>query len=207
MLKAEHEHFKGILGSRKLLSPIVNERLHAQTFFADVYSELHAHKEHSDIMADSLASLFFITLLRSEQTSSCENASSKKLHAPQLYQQLLAKISNDYDTITFTEAAKYMNLSEPYFSKVFHRLFGMTFTQYLNTVRIAAAIKKLKTGNFSVTEVSASCGFNTIRNFNRVFKHFTGYTPGSLPSEYVFLYNLQEDCGLDPTLNCSEILE
>ena len=126
---------------------------------------------------------------------------------PQLYREICAKISNEYDTITFAEAAKYLHFSEPYFSKIFHKLFGMTFTQYLNTVRIAAAIEKLKAGNLSVTEVSASCGFNTIRNFNRVFKNFTGYTPGELPSDYVFLYNLQEDFGLDPTLNCSEIIE
>ena len=207
VLKAENDYFKDVFASRRLLSPLINKRLDVETFLNSVYSEINSQMDHSDIMADSISTQFFIMLFRSEQTSSWENISSKKLHMPQLYREICAKISNEYDTITFAEAAKYLHFSEPYFSKIFHRLFGMTFTQYLNTVRIAAAIEKLKAGNLSVTEVSASCGFNTIRNFNRVFKNFTGYTPGELPSDYVFLYNLQEDFGLDPTLNCSEIIE
>ena len=207
VLKAENDYFKDVFASRRLLSPLINKRLDVETFLNSVYSEINSQMDHSDIMADSISTQFFIMLFRSEQTSIGENISSKKLHMPQLYREICAKISNEYDTITFAEAAKYLHFSEPYFSKIFHRLFGMTFTQYLNTVRIAAAIEKLKTGNLSVTEVSASCGFNTIRNFNRVFKNFTGYTPGELPPDYVFLYNLQEDFGLDPTLNCSEIIE
>lgn len=207
VLKAENDYFKDVFASRRLLSPLINKRLDVEAFLNSVYSEINSQMEHSDIMADSISTQFFIMLFRSEQTSIGEDISSKKLHMPQLYREICAKISNEYDTITFAEAAKYLHFSEPYFSKIFHRLFGMTFTQYLNTVRIAAAIEKLKAGNLSVTEVSASCGFNTIRNFNRVFKNFTGYTPGELPSDYVFLYNLQEDFGLDPTLNCSEIIE
>ena len=206
VLKAENEYFKNIFASQKLLSPIINSNLNVQTFLDGVYSELNACVDHGDIMADSICTQFFITLFRNEQTVSWENVSSKKQHTPQLYREICRKISNEYNTITFEEAARYMHFSEPYFSKVFHTLFGMTFTQYLNTVRIASAIEKIKKGNLSVTDISASCGFNTIRNFNRVFKNFTGYTPGNLPPDYVFLYNLQEDRGLDPTLTCTEIL-
>ena len=117
------------------------------------------------------------------------------------------KISNEYGTITFCEAAKHMHFSEPYFAKVFHRTFGMTFTQYLNTVRIAAAIDKLKQGNMSITEISLSCGFNTIRNFNRVFKSLTGYSPSHMPSDYIFLYSLRTGYGLNPTLTSTQIIE
>ena len=117
------------------------------------------------------------------------------------------KISNEYRTITFDEAAKYMYFSKPYFSKLFHNIFGMTFSQYLNTVRVASAIEKIKQGDMSITEISADCGFNTIRNFNRVFKDLTGYSPNNLPADYVFLYSLQKGYGLDPTLNCTKILE
>ena len=207
VLKAENEYFKDIFASRKLLSPIIDKHINVEMFLDSVYSEIYSSMDHSDIMADSISTQFFIMLFRSEPTSVFENVSFKNLHMPQLYREIRTKISDEYDTITFSEAASYLHFSEPYFSKVFHKLFGMTFTQYLNTVRIAAAIEKLKIGNLSVTEVSASCGFNTIRNFNRVFKKYTGYTPGDLPPDYVFLYNLQEDFGLDPTLNCSEIIE
>ena len=159
------------------------------------------------MMADSIATQFFIHLIRDGKISSCDSASLKRINALELYKEISGKISNEYKTITFEDAAKYMHFSEPYFSKIFHNVFGMTFTHYLNTVRIAVAIEKLKEGNLSITEISSDCGFNTIRNFNRVFKKFTGYSPNTLPSNYAFLYSLQEGHGLDPTLNCTEILK
>ena len=206
VLKADNQYFENLFASKRLVSPIIRQSLHVERALTDIRAELNSSVDHSDIMADTVSTQLFIALLRSEPTTGCEGMRSKSYHIPELYKEICSKISNEYSTITFEEAARYMHFSEPYFSKVFHKIFGMTFTQYLNTVRIAAAIEKLKKGDLSVTEISASCGFNTIRNFNRVFKQFTGYVPGSLPSDYVFLYHLQEDSGLDPTLTCTEIL-
>lgn len=206
VLKAENKYFENLFTSKKLLSPIVSKKSNVGSVLNHIRSELNSHIDNSDAMADSISTQLFVTLLRNDQTKSCERVKPKGFNISELYKEICTKISAEYNTITFEEAAKYMHFSEPYFSKVFHRLFGMTFTQYLNTVRIAAAIEKLKKGKLSMTEISASCGFNTIRNFNRVFKNFTGYSPSNLPSDYVFLYNLQEDCGLDPTLTCTEIL-
>lgn len=206
VLKAEKKYLDNIFASKKLLSPIVSKTSDIESVLNSIRLELNSHVDNNDAMADSISTQLFIKLLRNEGTTIFESISSKKPDTSELYREICEKISNEYNTITFEDAAKYMHFSEPYFSKIFHKLFGMTFTQYLNTVRIAAAIEKIKKGNLSITEISASCGFNTIRNFNRVFKNFTGYTPGNLPSDYVFLYHLQEDCGLDPTLTCSEII-
>ena len=102
-----------------------------------------------------------------------------------------------------------MHFSKPYFSQYFYRHAGMTFTRYLNIIKISFAVEKLLAGHSTVTEVSQSCGFNTIRNFNRVFKELTGYTPNTLPQNYNFVYDLKEytDSSFDPTLNGTELLE
>ena len=207
VLKARSKHFENIFASKKLLSPIINKNRNIEIILNDIISELTLCHDNSDIMADSIATQLFITMLRSEKAIVCESGFSNKQSTNELYNEICKKIFNEYRTITLEEAAKHMHFSEPYFSKVFHNIFGMTFTQYLNTVRIAAAIEKLKQGNMSITAICADCGFNTIRNFNRVFKKFTGYSPNTLPSDYVFLYSLREGYGLDPTLNCTEILE
>lgn len=206
VLKAENKYFENIFTSKKLLSPIVSKKSNLASILNNICAELNSDVDNSDAMADCISTQLFITLLRDEPTTAYESIKPKSFNIPELYKEICSKISTEYSTITFEEAAKHMHFSEPYFSKIFHKLFGMTFTQYLNTVKVAASIEKLKEGNLSITEISTSCGFNTIRNFNRVFKKFTGYTPGNLPSDYVFLYHLQEDCGLDPTLTCSEII-
>ena len=207
VLKAEKKHFKNIFTSKRFLSPIVNENLNVKSALNDINSELHSEADCNGIMADSIAAQLFIHMLRDERTSTCDSTSLKKINTLELYKEISGKISNEYNTITFKEAANHMHFSEPYFSKIFHNIFGMTFTQYLNTVRVAVAIEKLKESSLSITEISSDCGFNTIRNFNRVFKKLTGYSPNNLPPDYSFLYSLQEGHGLDPTLNCTEILK
>ncbi len=125
------------------------------------------------------------------------------------YKELIEMLSINYPHITFEEAAKYMSLNKSYFSRYFYRFSGMTFTQYLNILKVSAAIEKIQEKKLNMTEISVSCGFGTIRNFNRVFKELTGYNPKKLPNNFVFIYNFKDTSGNDfnPTLNCTEILE
>ncbi len=207
VLKARRKYFENIFAFRKLVSPRLNPSSDAKNTLREIEAELKSCADHRDIMADSIATRFFITMIRQERTTKYETESLGKHGANEVYNVISRKISAEYSTITFKATAKYMHFSEPYFSKVFHHIFGMTFTRYLNIVRVAAAIEKIKEGSMTITEISASCGFGTIRNFNRVFKELTGFSPNGLPSDYIFLYSLQDGYALDPTLNCTEILE
>ena len=206
VLKAEQDHFEELFASKRLFFPIVDRSLNVKTLLTEVETELSSNLENSDAMADCVTAIFIVKLLRLAETVSIENRPSEKHNHNRLYSEIGKMISDEYGSISFEEAAQRLHFSESYFSKLFKSLFGMTFTQYLNTVRIAKAIEKLRESNLTVTEIANRCGFNTIRNFNRVFKCFTGYAPNSLPADYEFLYNLKSGCGLDPTLNCTEIL-
>ena len=98
---------------------------------------------------------------------------------------LLAEIVKNYADLTFDDAARFMRLSRAYFSSVFRKHVGTTFSQYLNYVRVRSAINMLRGGGKkSVTDVSLRCGFGTIRNFNRAFREITGYSPRTLPADY-----------------------
>lgn len=207
VLKASNTHFDGVFAAKKLSSARLS--VSPERMLKEVISELKQGGDNSVLLLDSIVTQFFIIMLRAQpvESSSGDRGARDKSSATELYNEICRKISTEYSTITFSEAAKYMHFSEPYFAKLFHKIFGMTFTQYLNTVRIAAAIEKLKRGDMSITEISVSCGFNTIRNFNRVFKSLTGYSPSIVPQDYVFLYTLSDGYGLDPTLNSTCIIE
>ena len=86
----------------------------------------------------------------------------------------------------------------------------MTFSRYLNTVRLEHAISMLQdpTQKLSVTEVASRCGFDTIRHFNRVFRDITGMTPRELPQNYVpdFKPICRIEDAFNPTLQSSELL-
>ena len=207
VLKADKDYFDKIFTTHVVSFPKICPSIDVCSFLESIYIELKQSDENSTLMANCMAIQFFVTLLRNSPTVERKDKEASKLSMHETYRELCRKIALEYKTITFESAAKHMNFSEPHFSKVFHNIFGMTFTQYLNTVRVAAALEMLKKGRMSITEIAGNCGFNTIRNFNRVFKKFTGHSPQSLPPDYVFLYSLKDGYGLDPTLNCTIVLE
>lgn len=125
------------------------------------------------------------------------------------YKQLLNYIDLEYEHITYQNAVQLMNMSDAYFSRYFKRQAGMTFSQYLNVVRIEKAVQLLDSApTMKITDVMLRCGFNTIRSFNRVFRAVTGFTPTTLPPGYVLntrsVPTIQGS--FDPTLSDAELL-
>lgn len=125
------------------------------------------------------------------------------------YKQLLNHIDLEYEHITYRNAVQFMNMSDAYFSRYFKRQAGMTFSQYLNVVRIEKAVQLLDSApTMKITDVMLRCGFNTIRSFNRVFREVTGFTHTTLPPGYVLntrsVPTIQGS--FDPTLSDAELL-
>lgn len=117
------------------------------------------------------------------------------------YQKLIAKINNEFSFITFEDAARYSGYSSSHFSKLFKQLSGMNFSEYLNIIKVENAILLLRLENKTITAISQECGFSTVRNFNRVFKKTTGYSPRLLPKNFVMDtgLHLSKSESFDPT--------
>lgn len=69
-----------------------------------------------------------------------------------------------------------------YLSKLFKESFGINFVEYLNRHRIDKAKERLETGVQTIGEIADATGFNSQQNFIRVFKKYTGKTPGQYRS-------------------------
>lgn len=69
------------------------------------------------------------------------------------------------------------NLSPVYFHKLFSAHLGMTPAAFVLSCRITAAKALLKTGEMTISEISARCGFSSQSYFNYKFKEVTGETP------------------------------
>ena len=118
------------------------------------------------------------------------------------YKALIKEIDLQYANYSLANAARFMALSESYFSRFFKRRTEMTFTQYLNLVRVEKAIDLLRTTKLNMTKIATACGFGTIRNFNRMFKRITGYSPSTLPATYSQLQihpTYEVENAVDPT--------
>lgn len=94
------------------------------------------------------------------------------------FKKLLLYLNDNIEReISLEDAAKYLNYSVWHFSRLFQEYTNRTFTSYMNELRINSSEKLLKDTDTPVSEIAMSCGFKSIRNFNREFKKYHNLTP------------------------------
>ena len=81
------------------------------------------------------------------------------------------------EDISLGLVAKAVNTSTFYFCKMFKKMTGINFTDYLSRVRIEKSKNLLLNPNLRVSEIAFEVGFQSLTHFNRVFKKVLGQTP------------------------------
>ncbi len=74
-------------------------------------------------------------------------------------------------------AAAVTKLKPTGFSTFFHERMGCTFTEYVNQLRIAKAIRLMAEGKHTVSDACYASGFKTLSNFNFRFRALKGMSP------------------------------
>ena len=79
--------------------------------------------------------------------------------------------------ICLMTTAKSVNMSPNHFSSVFSQECGMTYIEYLTSVRIETAKKLLKNTTMRSSEIAYETGFSDPHYFSFIFKKSTGLSP------------------------------
>lgn len=83
--------------------------------------------------------------------------------------------------LKITQVSALLQTNRTYVSTLINSEFGYTFSDFVNSYRIAAARKLLsdsKQQNYSLNYVSEACGFGSVNSFIRIFREKEGITPG-----------------------------
>jgi AraC-like DNA-binding protein len=80
--------------------------------------------------------------------------------------------------ISLQEIADASGLSASYFSTIFKEEMGENLSSYLNRLRVERAASMLITTNMPISGIAAACGFEDQSWFSKIFKNYTGFTPG-----------------------------
>jgi AraC-like DNA-binding protein/ligand-binding sensor protein len=81
------------------------------------------------------------------------------------------------ENLRLGHVAKACNTSTFYFCKMFKKVTGINFTDYLSRVRIEKSKNLLLNPNLRVSEIAFEVGFQSLTHFNRVFKKILGQSP------------------------------
>ncbi len=81
------------------------------------------------------------------------------------------------EDLSLGQVASAVNMSAFYFCKTFKKATGMTFTDYLARVRVEKVKNLLLNPHKRVSEAAYEAGFQSLSQFNRVFRKIAGESP------------------------------
>ncbi|MCH2083096.1 MAG: AraC family transcriptional regulator [Saprospiraceae bacterium] len=93
-------------------------------------------------------------------------------------QKVINYVFNNYaKTITLEEISGVAFMTPPAFCRFFKNSTNKTFLEFLNEFRVGKSCQLLISGEKNIKQICYEVGFNSLTNFNRVFKSFKGESP------------------------------
>jgi len=80
--------------------------------------------------------------------------------------------------LSLNSVGDFVGISASYLSEVWSETAHEKFSVYLATLRVEKAQQLLISTKLTIKEIGFRCGFNSVQNFIRVFKKYTGVPPG-----------------------------
>lgn len=82
------------------------------------------------------------------------------------------------EPLSLDRLSRELNIGKCYISHILSEQLRISFSDYVNGLRINDAIQRLtKEVDAPITEIAYDCGFSSTRTFNRAFQKYTGKTP------------------------------
>lgn len=118
-------------------------------------------------------------------------SASRQLLATHKYEPLCVTQAKQFvqahagERVTSRRIAEHVHVSQHHFCKVFKQGTGMTVTEFVARVRVEKAKGLLGDPQLRVTDVADRAGFNSISQFNRVFRRYAGSSPTDFRTEFL----------------------
>ncbi len=81
------------------------------------------------------------------------------------------------EEISLTKVAKAVHISPTHLSEKFRQVTRVNFVDYVARTRFDKACELLADGDIRVSEIAFEVGFQSLSQFNRVFKRLSGKSP------------------------------
>ena len=159
------------------------DRAFIQNLFETLLYEYESKKQFSKTYIQTIFLQLLIFINRNQKASSPSEpnyiSSSHKI---------IAEITGYINThcnenITLEYLSEKYYISPHYLSRIFSNITGLTFVEYMSSVRIKEAQRLLQKTNLTIAQISEAVGYNSSTHFRRIFKKLIGVSPLSYRKE------------------------
>lgn len=166
-------HQKQLLEKYPQMPVLAEDQIHEDILYAEKrLFELEPAQDTNYSLVSTLISLILCRLFPRMQLTDFKDT------PPDLTCDIIAYISRHFpEDISLTTIANRFGIGKFALSRIFSNVLGISFTSYINSLRINYAKSLLTNTDLSIINVALESGYHNQQTFNRVFKELAGCTP------------------------------
>ncbi len=171
----EVDEFKTLFNNNIPASPVISNALSNPHIKWIVESLSRIEKVKPPYMHEHYRGLILAILSELFNTVPLESAPK---YDSNILKQVIKYCSQNYThDISLQKIADDIHVSKYYISHLFGKKLKVTFSDYINTLRVKRACDLLSHDDMSIIDISFAVGYNSTRSFNRCFKNICGISP------------------------------
>ncbi|MFC0212983.1 helix-turn-helix domain-containing protein [Paenibacillus chartarius] len=142
------------------------------TIMQNMYREYLKRSTGFETVLTVMLIQMMVQLQRFEMINETETVSFR------LLDEVIHYIKSKYtQNLTVQDVADYFFLSASHFQRLFKKSTGLSFTQYLQNVRIQKCCELLKSTDIPIYQIANQVGYQDMKFFHALFRKKTGVTP------------------------------
>lgn len=160
----------------RMLQLNLQEQAFAEHLMRQMYQEFIQPQSHHKLYIEGLLVQLLIYMARINSKTP-----SKKDPLNPTTKKILEII--EYCNLHFNQPLMLSDVSQQcfmstfHFSRMFKKITGFTFTEYMNTLRVKEAQILIRETDMKIIEISEQVGFSSLTHFGRIFKQITQLSP------------------------------
>lgn len=151
-------------------------RQRIESLFRDILEVYEGSSEYKEIIMQGILIRIILEIIENGEMDDV-----KMEHKGPISNDILEVIfymeQNYGKKLRLEEMASNTGYSTAYFSRLFHKQMGKSFTDYLTAIRVRNVAKRLISTDKSITEIALETGFQYPSNLTAVFREQTGLSP------------------------------
>ncbi|WFA08107.1 helix-turn-helix domain-containing protein [Tissierella sp. Yu-01] len=150
-----------------------------------VYEAMSKLDDYEDSIEENLLEMMYHLLNNFHYLIYEEESLKEDEYQLDRYHRIVKYISNNYmDKVSLQQIAEKEFLTTQYLSYKLKEVFGHSFNEYLNQVRVEESTKLLLDTDLNISEISVEVGFSHVRYYNKHFKLHYNMTPMQYRKKY-----------------------